>query len=261
MLYRQYPRVPPRDVRLVLVEATDRLLSQLAGDMGQRAMESLRRRGVDVRTRTRAVALPEGGIVIQSDDRQEFLPARTIVWAAGVRPVPAIARLPLPHDRIGRLIVDPYLQVVGQPGVYAIGDGAAFTDERTGRILPPNAAVAVQQGEALARIIAARLAGDPPTPFRYRHRGELISLGRYDALADIYGIRLDGLPAWLLWRAFYLSTLMGAKNRLGVALDWSFAYFYRRDTAEMQCLPEHEPEPILPAEGLPAVEHRAAADD
>jgi NADH dehydrogenase len=111
----------------------------------------------------------------------------------------------------------------------------------------------------VAHDIVDRLAGHEPAPFHYQHRGELVSLGRHEAVAEVFGVRLKGLPAWIVWRAFYLSQLMGFKNRIGVALDWSFAYFYQRDTVRLDfpSTPtgtERDQEPALnePREAAPA---------
>ncbi|MBI3912372.1 MAG: NAD(P)/FAD-dependent oxidoreductase [Armatimonadetes bacterium] len=250
-LRRQYPRISPREARLILIEAHDVLLHGFGRDMGRPAYQSLTRRGVDVRLGTSATEVTPDGIRVQSPDQQEFIPSAAVVWAAGVRPVSVVRYLDAPHAPGGRLLVDPYLQVLGQPHVYALGDCAAVPDPTTGGFLPPMAAIAVQQGSAVAETIAARLAGEEPRSFRYRHYGEMISLGRHEALADVFGVRLSGVSAWLLWRAFYLWELMGARNRLGVALDWSFAYFYARETVQLSCVPEWEPEAIVPEEVSP----------
>jgi len=229
-LHRQYPRIRAEEVRLVLFEAHDQVLSTLPPALAAAATRRLRELGIEVRTGIRVAHVDAEGAETQDGER---VPARTVVWAAGVRPAPLAEALPLEKARGGRLQVDDFLEVAGRPGVYAVGDLAAAHDRATGGLLPPSAAVACQQGDALAAIITERLAGREAPPFRFRHRGELVSLGRHEAVAEVFGRRLTGFPAWVVWRAFYLSQLLGFKNRVSVALDWSFAYFYQRETVRL----------------------------
>jgi NADH dehydrogenase len=229
-LPRQYPRIRPEEVRLVLFEAHEQILSTLPSEMATRAQRRLRELGIEVRTGVRVAHVTADGAETEAGER---VPARTVVWAAGIRPVPLADTLDVAHARGGRLEVDDYFEIPGRPGVYAIGDVAAMHDRGTGGLLPPSAAVACQQGDALAEILTDRLAGREARPFRYRHRGELVSLGRHEAVAEVFGRRLTGFPAWVVWRVFYLSQLLGFKNRVSVALDWSFAYFYQRETVRL----------------------------
>jgi NADH dehydrogenase len=243
-LTHQYPRIRPEEVRLVLLEATAELLPGLPRELADHALRRLRELGVEVRTGCPVHRVDEDGLVTDSG---EFVPSRTVVWAAGVRPQPIADRIEAPKLRGGRIEVDPYLQVPAFPDVYALGDIAAFTHTEDGKPLGPSAAVAVQQGKALARILLARLEGRQPEPFRYEYRGELVSLGRHEAVADLKGVQLTGFPAWVVWRTFYLSQLMGFKNQLTVALDWSFAYLYQRDTVRLD-LPRETGESDEPQE-------------
>jgi NADH dehydrogenase len=126
------------------------------------------------------------------------------------------------------------LTLVDHPEVYVIGDGALFRPSPETPPLPPNAPVAIQEARCVAENVWRRWQGLPPRAFRYYEMGELVSLGRHTAVADVFGLKLTGYPAWLVWRGYYLSQLHGFKNRLGVALDWSFAYFWRRDTARIE---------------------------
>ncbi|MFN3652698.1 MAG: NAD(P)/FAD-dependent oxidoreductase [Armatimonadota bacterium] len=229
-LAEQYRRIDPSEVKLILLEAMPEILPGISRELAEHALQRMRDLEIDVRLETKVEAVEDGCVVLASG---ESIPADTVVWAAGVRPAPLAARLELPKDRKGRLQVDDFLQVEGVPNVYALGDIAAVTDPQTEKTLPPTAAVAVQEGKALAEILVARLENRAPKPFRYEHRGELISLGRHEAVAEVMGVRFTGFPAWLMWRAFYLSQLMGFKNQLAVALDWSFAYAYQRDAVRL----------------------------
>lgn len=266
-LPRQYPRIRPEEVRLLLFESSPDILPGLPDTLKEDAVRRMRDLGIDLRLGARVATVSDRGISTVNGD--EFA-SRTVVWAAGVRPSPLADQLHVPKLKNGRLDVDPFLEVKGFPGVYAVGDISASQDAETGQPLPPSAAVAVQEAKAVADIIVDRMAGREPAPFRYQHRGELVSLGRHEAVADVFGMRLTGFPAWLVWRAFYLSQLMGFKNQLGVALDWTFAYAYQRDTVRLD-LPfmpagsERAEEPALeqpraphPAEAAPEAREWAA---
>lgn len=230
-LPRQYPRISPSETRLILCEALPQILPGLPPDLATHAREWLRSHGVELRMETPVQRVDRDGLVTRQG---EYLPSRTVVWAAGVKPVPVVGQLDVPRANNGRIEVDEFLQIRSQPDCYALGDAAAMHDPHTGKQFPPSAAVAVQQGKSLAGIVVDRLDGREAQPFRYIHRGELVSLGRHEAVAVVGGVKLTGWPAWITWRAFYLSQLMGFRNRLTVALDWSFAYAYQRDTVRLE---------------------------
>jgi NADH dehydrogenase len=138
------------------------------------------------------------------------------------------------------------------PEVFVIGDAAYYRDPSTGNPLPPNAPVAIQEGQCAAENVWRRRQGLAPRPFHYQYKGELVSLGRNTAIANVFGLKLTGFPAWLLWRSYYLSQLLGFKNQLDVALDWSFAYFWRRDTARLPTDPRREAGVVTDATARPA---------
>ena len=240
VLPRLYPDVPSDRVRLILAEAMPRILPGISERLVDIAVRDFEERGIEVRLNTAVTRVTADYLETKTGEQ---IPTRTVIWAAGVKPSPLLEPLQVEKVRNGRIVVDEFLEVPGHPGLYVLGDGAASTNPKTGQPLPPSAAVAVQEGEAAARIVTARLAGQQPEPFQYQHRGELISLGRHAAVAELFGKQLTGFPAWLVWRGFYLSQLTGFKNRLGVAFDWSFAYLYDRSVVR---LPSSD-EPRLPA--------------
>ncbi len=249
-LPRQYPRLHPAEARCILFEAGDRILPALPADLAAAALERLLASGVQVRFRTRVTDVDEHQLLTNTGEQ---LPARTVIWAAGVTPSPVTRVLPTTQWKDGRLLVDNLLTLPGRPDVMAIGDAAACfcgdsDDEGSGKgdlPLPATASVACQQGHQAARILVQRLLGETPDPFRFVHRGELVSLGRHHAVAEVFGRHLTGLPAWLVWRAFYLSQLLSFRNQISVALDWSFAYAYQRDTVRLDFDPAH---PVLKGE-------------
>jgi NADH dehydrogenase FAD-containing subunit len=240
-LAQQYRRIAPEEIRLVLLEALPEVLPGISRDLASYAVERLRALGIDVGLETPVERVDQDGLVTAGG---EFIASRTIVWAAGVRPSPLAGHLDAPTIRNGRIQVNDYLQVEQFKNFFAAGDIAAVEDAETGKVLPPNAAIAVQQGKALAQIILACLQNREPPPFCYHHKGEMVSLGRHEAVAEVKGVRVTGFPAWIMWRGFYLTQLMGFKNRLTVMLDWTFSYLNQRDTVrlEMPCSPfEDEP--------------------
>jgi hypothetical protein len=144
------------------------------------------------------------------------------------------AALPVERGRDGRLVVDERLRLPAHPDVFALGDCAWFpVPEQGGRPAPPNAQTAVRQAAVVARNVAASLYGKPLVPYHYANEGNLVALGQGDAVALLGSRRLEGFPAWLTWRGFYLTQLMGFKNRLEVLVEWTSAYFGHRGQARL----------------------------
>jgi NADH dehydrogenase len=242
-LAQQYPRIDPGEVRLLLFEALPEILPGLPRGLAHHALNRLRELGVDLRLECPVERVDQDGLTACNG---EFIPSRTVIWTAGIRP-PDLARdLQVPKTKNGRIEVNAFLQVPGFPGVYALGDIAGALDAASGKPLPPNAAVAVRQGRAVAENILADLDGGRPAPFAYQERGELVSLGKNEAVAEIGGVCLTGFPAWVVWRTFYLAQLMGFRNKMQVALDWTVAYVHQRDTVRLDVPCEPSPEPELP---------------
>jgi len=162
----------------------------------------------------------------------ERIPARTVIWAAGVAASPLARSLGLPLDQSGRIQVAPDLSLPGHPEVFAIGDLAAFAHGLDAP-LPGLAPVAIQQGRAAARTLQARLRGAPGRPFRYRDRGTMATIGRGAAVAQRGSWQLAGFLAWLAWLFIHLMLLVGFRNRLAVFLEWLFAYLSQQRRARL----------------------------
>lgn len=222
VLRRDYPSLPVGRARVVLVEMRDALLAPFHTSSQQQALDALRARQVEVRF---------GGAVAEvADDHVRFasgevLPARTVVWAAGVRAHPLAEALDLPTTRGGRVEVGDDLSVRGRRGVWAVGDIAAPRD-RTGRTaLPQLAPVAMQSGAHVARQITRALEGRGTQPFRFTDRGTMATIGRRSAVAELPGrIRLHGTSAWVAWLALHLLYVAGLRNRASVLLNWAWGY-------------------------------------
>ena len=215
-----FRRIDTRQARIVLIEAGPRVLPAFAEDLSTYAKHSLEHLGVEV-VLGRAVSDCSAEGVVFSDTR---LAAATIIWAAGVQSSPAAHWLDAPADRVGRLKVEPDLTVPGRPEIFAIGD-AAIVLRPDGQPVPGIAPAAKQEGTYVAKVIRARLSGAPALPpFRYKHAGDLATIGKRRAVIDFGWIKLKGALAWWLWGFAHIYFLIGVRNRLSVAINWLWIY-------------------------------------
>jgi len=228
VLVKDYPRLNVKDVRILLLEATDRLLGGMPARLGEAAAETLWRKKVEVRF---------GALVEDYDGERvrlkggEVIPARSLIWAAGARAVSLTGRLGLPTGRQGRISVEPTLQVGAHPEIYVIGDAAYL--EADGQPLPMMAPVALQMAETAAANVARQLRGEPTEAFRYRDPGSLATIGRNAAVAYIRGVGFKGFPAWVVWLIVHLIQLIGFRNKLFVLLNWAWDYFFYERAARL----------------------------
>jgi NADH dehydrogenase len=221
VLSRDFRSIDPRTSRIMLIEAGPRILPSFPEDLARYAHRALERMGVEVLTST-AVADCDAMGVATADGRR--VDGATIVWAAGVMAAPAARWLGAPRDKAGRIAVAPDLAVPGAEGVYAIGDVAQVA-RPDGRSVPGIAPAAKQMGRYVGRAIAARVAGRPePGPFRYRHYGDLATIGRRAAIVSIGRLRLRGFFGWLFWSIIHIYFLIGTRHRLMVAFEWFWDY-------------------------------------
>jgi NADH dehydrogenase len=177
------------------------------------------------------VGVGDGAVELANGD---IVTTDTVIWTAGVKANPIVEALPVEKDKLGRVVVDEYLEMPSFPGVVAIGDCAHCWDASLNAALPPTAQVAIQQAGCVADNILRGLRGERKEPFVYRHRGDLVSLGAGDGVGEIAGMAFSGLPAWLLWRSVFLVKLFGWKNRIRVALDWIISSLFQRDLAKLE---------------------------
>lgn len=207
-------------VRIALLEAMPQLLCPRDPRLMQATVEALRSRDIEVRLGTSVGEVREDGVVTGPGEAQELVPADLVVWTAGVQANPLVRQLPVDLAPGGRVRVSPTLQLPSFPEVVALGDLAAFPDP-TGGFLPATAQVAVQQAAAAAKALRALVDGRAPDPFRYRPKGEVLGLGRMGAVAEVFGLRLVGLPAWLLLSLAHLVRLPDWGDRAAVAWEWA----------------------------------------
>ncbi|HET9154055.1 MAG TPA: NAD(P)/FAD-dependent oxidoreductase [Solirubrobacterales bacterium] len=232
-----YPRARLHGMRWVLVEASDRVLPEIDRELAEYALRELRGRGIDIRLQT---TLEEVTAETARLSTGEVLPARTVVWTAGVKAQPILAELNLPLDERGRAPVDSYLRVQGMDSVWAIGDCAAAPDPRGGTC-PPTAQHAVRQGPVVARNIAAELGIGSPKPFDYRSEASFVNLGRYKAVGRIGDRTFRGFPAWWMARTYHMSQIPGAARKFRAVLDWTAGLPFRRDIAEVGTIGKPKP--------------------
>ncbi len=224
-LKNEFRRINPADAKVRLVEAGPRVLSSFPEVLSLKARRQLEKLGVEVLTGTPVSHIDGQGFQLGDT----HVPARTVVWAAGVAASPLARTLDVPLDRAGRIQVEPDLTVPGHPEIFAGGDLVALM-QANGRPVPGVAPAAKQMGTYVAQVIRARLAGKPaPAPFRYKDQGNLATIGRMAAIVHVGKLQLSGLLAWWFWLAAHVFFLIGFRNRLVVLLNWAVAYWsYQR---------------------------------
>jgi len=227
-LSHEFRSIDPSHARILLVEGSPRVLSAYPPDLSEKAVRSLRRLGVEVRTGAVVTDIQPDAIVMRSGEQTERIPAATVLWGAGVQASPFSKVLAetagATLDRAGRVDVEPDLSLPGHPEILVIGDQARFAHELDSP-LPGVAQVAMQQGAYAARLIRNRLRGRTTPPFRYRDYGTMATIGRHAAVADICGVRFAGYVAWLAWLCIHLVQLVQFENRLLVFAQWAWNYF------------------------------------
>src|ERR671921_3000036 len=218
-LARDFRHIDTRDAKVILVEASTKLLAAFPERLSRHALRDLERLGVELRFGKPVTAIAPDAVTVGD----ETIPANTIIWAAGVQSSRLGRSLGVELDRAGRVLINPDLSVPGHPEIFVIGDMASLEDAR-GRPLPGVAQVAMQQGAWAAANIVSAIEGKPGRPFRYRDLGNMATIGRNSAVADIRGLRLTGFVAWLAWALVHILNLIGFRNRVLVGLQWLWSY-------------------------------------
>jgi len=222
---QRYRGISRGDIRLVLLEATQTILSSVHPALRKHAIKRLAAEGIEIRCGARVTRCFDGGVELNGSEQ---LPSSTVVWSAGVRAHELVENLPGRHDRIGRALVNECLQLEGHPEAFVIGDNAAAA---TAVDAPRVAPVALDQGRLAARNIVHRERSEPLESYRYVSEGMLVSLGMNDAVVNVLGIRWHGYLAWLFWNAVHLYKLVGFKKQIQVAGDWALGSLFPRDAA------------------------------
>jgi NADH dehydrogenase len=244
-LKRDFRSIDSRDAEVVLVEGLQRVLSTYPEDLSVKAEDQLHKLGVHTLTHATVTEIDAEGVVVKTGDETTRIETRTVIWAAGVRASPLGKLLAeqtgAEMDRGGRVAVGPDCSLRGHPEILAIGDLANFTQD--GKPLPGVASVGIQMGPYAAKVIESRLRGETYRPFHYWNKGNMATIGRAAAIAEIGGLHFGGVVAWLLWLFVHLMYLVGFQNRIVVMMQWVYAYVTMNRGAR---LITGEPEHIRP---------------
>ncbi|MFI8850852.1 NAD(P)/FAD-dependent oxidoreductase [Streptomyces sp. NPDC053499] len=245
---RYYHNISAEDLRFMLVEASDRILPEVGAEMGGYALRELRARNIDVRLETRLDSCEKRVAVLSDGSRH---PTRTLVWTAGVKPHPLLARTGLPLTARGKLKCEATLRVEGTEHAWSAGDAAAVpdltatpapaeaaTDGAEPPLCAPNAQHAVRQARRLADNLAAVCEGQDPTPYRHSYAGSVASLGLHKGVAHVYGRKLKGYPAWFMHRAYHLSRVPTFNRKARVLAEWVLSGLFKREIVSLGSL-EH----------------------
>jgi NADH dehydrogenase len=218
-LREDFRSIETESARIVLLEGGPHLLGAFPARLRQAALDSLIRLGVEVRTSAIVTNVTPAGVCVG----EERIPAETVLWAAGVAASPLVKSLGAPLDRVGRVLAEPTLTVPGHPDIFVVGDVCAL--QQDGRLLPGVAQVAKQGGGHAARNLVRAIRGEPLVPFRYRDYGNMATIGRGAAVAEIASLKVAGFVAWLIWLFIHIFWLIGFRSRLAVIGEWAWAFF------------------------------------
>ncbi|WP_433161569.1 NAD(P)/FAD-dependent oxidoreductase [Kribbella sp. CA-247076] len=233
---RYYDNIDPDDMRWVLVEATGRILPEVGEELGKYTVDQLRKRNMDIKLETRLESCEKGRVILS--DGEEF-DADTIVWTAGVKANPALAATDFPLDERGRVKCLANLRIEGVADAWSAGDNAAvpdLTSEQPGVYCAPNAQHAVRQAHRLAENILLVVDGKKPVDYKHKYVGSVASLGLHKGVAQLYGVKVKGWPAWFLHRTYHVSRVPTFNRKARVILDWTLALFFRREVTSLGSL-------------------------
>lgn len=234
---RYYPRVDAGELKVTLLQNGERLLPELPECLGEAARRSLLKRGVDVLTMTGAKGVSARAIQL---DNGRMLDACTAICTIGTTPNALTARCTELATERGRIVCEPDLSVAGVDGVWAIGDCALIRNGAHG-FAPPTAQFAVAEARHLARNLVARCTGQPARAFAHTSRGMMATVGHLKGVAQVFGfLRLSGLPAWMLWRAYYLSQMPTFGRKLRIFVEWTWGMFFPPDITHFRFTRSHE---------------------
>lgn len=232
-LRQDFRRIRPETARVVLLEGGPDVLGSFAAPLRDAARRSLERLGVELCTGSIVTQVNAKGVLwrpasVGPDAQLKRIDAATVLWAAGVAASPLAKSLGAPLDRVGRVLAEPTLAVPGRPEIFVAGDICALQQNRAW--LPGVAQVAMQQGAHAGRNVLRAMSGKPLEPFRYRDYGIMATIGRGAAVAEIFGVKVSGFIAWMIWLFIHIFWLIGFRNRFVVMTEWAWAYvtFQRR---------------------------------
>ena len=235
-LKNNFRHIDPAAAQILLIEGSDRVLPPYTPGSSQRAAQDLKNLGVTERTNCLVTDIQPDSVTIKCGDEVEVLPTCTVLWAAGVQGVPLAKKLAeatgAALDRAGRIMVEANCSIKAHPNIFVIGDLANYSHQ-DGKPLPGVAQVAIQQGKYVANVIEAQLAGQPVPTFVYKDLGNMATIGRAAAVAELGNVHLDGLIGWLAWLFVHLINLVEFENRVLVLFQWGWSYLTRNRSARL----------------------------
>jgi len=245
-LKRDFRNIDTNEAQVLLLEGMDRVLPPYPPELSAKAEASLTKLGVTVETKVLVTNIQDNTVTVKRDGHEEYIPARTVLWAAGVK-ASAMGQVLADRagaalDRVGRVMVEPDLSLANHPNIFVIGDLANFPHQGE-RPLPGVAPVAMQEGEYVAKLLKQRWLGNTVAPFVYKDFGSLAVIGQNEAVADLGFVRFDGVLAWLLWIFAHIYFLIEFDNKLIVMLQWGWNYFTRKRGARIitgELMPEED---------------------
>ncbi len=226
---KYYKNVAQKECRVVLLHAMDRLLPELSSSLGEAALRAMTKRGIEIRLNATVSSVEERLVCLATGDQ---VYGGTVVCTIGTAPYAFTRVLPFCKER-GRIVTAPDMSVSGYPGVWALGDCALVPNAIGNSLSPQTAQFAVRQAGRLARNIAASIRDQATAPFSYRPLGQLASIGHNKAVAEVFGVRLVGFLAWLLWRGVYVLKMPTLARKARVFLEWNWAMFFPPDIAHL----------------------------
>jgi NADH dehydrogenase len=227
---RNFRHLNVHDIRVILVHTGELIFPELPRSLAEFAQRLLKKRGVEIRVRTRLIGATGDAALFEGGER---VATRTLVSTVPAAPNPLVAALPVKKER-GRIVVDSQLAVPDYPGLWALGDCAFVIDGESGEPCPPTAQHAIRQARHLAGNIVATLRGAPKTSFAFTGLGKMASLGHRSAVGEIFGMRVSGFLAWWLWRTLYLMKLPGLDRKIRVATDWTLDLILPPDIVQLR---------------------------
>lgn len=256
-LKRDFRNIDTNEAQVLLLEGLDRVLPPYPPELSAKAEASLTKLGVTVETKVLVTNIQDNTVTVKRDGQEEYIPARTVLWAAGVK-ASAMGQVLADRagaalDRVGRVMVEPDLSLANHPNIFVIGDLANFPHQGE-RPLPGVAPVAMQEGEYVAKLLKQRWLGNTVTPFVYKDFGSLAVIGQNEAVADLGFVRFDGVLAWLLWIFAHIYFLIEFDNKLIVMLQWGWNYFTRKRGARIitgELMPEEDSADRVPNSQAP----------
>ena len=245
-----YHNIDSNDVKIILVNSGGRLLAEVTEDLSEFTLQKLRANGVEVILNTRVVSADKDSVKLKNGSE---IICHTLIWAAGVTAEPLIVTLPCKHDKSGSLIANNYLEVQGigeggeggreeHTGIFALGDCASIIDPNTSKPYPPTAQHAIRQGKVVAKNLISIIKQqqkvaedhDKKISFNYRTKGMMAKIGKRNGVGILLGHRIQGFPAWWMWRSYYLANLPTIEKKLRVIVDWSIDIFFKRDVTRLK---------------------------